>query len=331
MKRNLFIALAALVICSSCGEIDYLSENEQELAQLTAEYENAKYQEEKSKGEDDFEKVETAAAESEVKSIMSEYAVELMNRPAVAKEKVMRTAYRTVASIVGVFKVNTCGSYKELMVHIDCEDSREDSGTWGNVGASRVDGNGNVDLQFCLTSANRYYPGGVFLVDHINYSMGFTQGYYSYVRNMAVFVRHHDTEDNKPSNYARSTDDFYNIKENYSGYTQIGTDVTLAWGFPAEFALCELGSVYHPGGIDYGLLTPEAAATGGIYFDDEDNNNKNWFQRYTAGTTLNTPSADRVRQLFGVTCTINTNYSISLSTDPKFSKNNIYYAPRLIF
>lgn len=35
MKRNIFIALAAFAICSSCSDSYYLPETEQDLAQLS--------------------------------------------------------------------------------------------------------------------------------------------------------------------------------------------------------------------------------------------------------------------------------------------------------
>ena len=45
MKRNIFIALAAFVICSSCSDGYYLAETEQDLAQLNSEYDDVKAKE----------------------------------------------------------------------------------------------------------------------------------------------------------------------------------------------------------------------------------------------------------------------------------------------
>lgn len=42
MKRNIFIALAAFAICSSCSDSYYLPETEQDLAQLNSEYDDVK-------------------------------------------------------------------------------------------------------------------------------------------------------------------------------------------------------------------------------------------------------------------------------------------------
>lgn len=41
MKRNIFIALAAFAICSSCSDNYYLPETEQDLAQLNSEYDDS--------------------------------------------------------------------------------------------------------------------------------------------------------------------------------------------------------------------------------------------------------------------------------------------------
>lgn len=327
MKRNIFIALAALTICSSCSDSYYLSETEQDLAQLSSEYDNTKLNEE----EDEGEKIETLASEEEINASMDEYKTMLMNRTSVAKERVMRTAYAAVTDVVGVFKINSCGTYKELRISMDCEDRRDNSYTTGNVGATYIE-NGNVNMMFCLTNANRYYPGGVLLVDHINYSRSYTQGLYTQYVDMDVFVYHHDSEDKNPSNYVFSDDSRYNHKSLIKGYANIGDDVTLAWGFPQYLRAIELGSHYGAPGIQYGLLSTTNAATGTIHCDDEDSNNKNWMQRYKRGTTLdNSFNADIALKEYGVTSNGNTTYSVSLSTDTKFSKNNPYHASRLLF
>lgn len=254
-----------------------------------------------------------------------------MNRESVAKERVMRTAYAAATNVVGVFKISSCGTYKELRISMDCEDKRDNSYTTGNVGATYIE-NGNVNFVFCLTNANRYYPGGVLLVDHINYSLPLTQGIYTKARNIDVFVYHHDAEDNNPSNNVFSGDERYSDKSGIKGYAEIDRDVTLAWGFPPYLAApqFDLGTYYGAPGIQYGLLSTTAAATGTIHCDDEDSNNKNWMQRYKQGSTLdNGFNADIALKEYGVTSNGNTTYSVSLSTDTKFSKNNMYHAPLL--
>lgn len=323
MKRNIFIALAALAICSSCSDNYYLSETEQDLAQLSSEYDSAKLNEE----EDEGEKIETLASEEEIEASMDEYKTMLMNRASVAKERVMRTAYAVSTPPVGVFKIGSCGSYKELRISMDCEDKRDNSHITGNVGASYIE-NGNVNMMFCLTDANRYYPGGVLLVDHINYNRSYSKDGFGQTIDLDVFVRHHDTEDNNPSNYVFSQDDKYNDKTKIKGYAKIDNDVTLAWAFPRYLTHLQISSYYGAPGIDYGLLTPAQTATGTIYCDDEDSRNKNWIQRYLNGTTLDNSFNDYYAlKEYGVTANENTTYSICLSTDTKFVKNNFYHAP----
>lgn len=325
MKKNIFIALAALVICSSCNDNYYLSETEQDLAQLSSEYDDAKLNEE----EDEGEKIETLASEDEIKASMDEYKTMLMNRASVAKERVTRTAYATTTNVVGVFKINSCGSYKELKISMDCEDKRDNSHITGNVGASYIE-NGNVNMVFCLTDASRYYPGGVLLVDNINYNRTYVYNDFGRRVDLDVFVRHHDTEDNNPSNSVFSDNGDYDHKTKIKGYSKIDDDVTLAWAFPRYLTQMEFGTYYGARGINYGLLTPANTATGTIYCDDEDSRNKNWIQRYLNGTTLDNGFNDSTAlREYGVTANENTTYSVCLSTDTKFSKNNIYHAPIL--
>lgn len=330
MKNYLFMAVAALAMCSSCSESNYLPDTEQELAKLDGEYEAMKYKEEKIVGEDGPEKIETSADDLKLQASMENYVVELMNRSSVAKEKVMRTAYSSTTPVVGVFKISTCGTFKELEVGLDCEDHNEDSRISGNVGASYVDGNGNARLIFCLTNVNRYYPGGVLLVDHINYSIPLGTGSRTEMRQLDVVVRHHDLEDNKPANYVTSGNVDYNDKSKLGGYTKIDNDATLAWGFPPYFSSFTQAVYYGPSQIAYGLLTTNLAATGTIYLDDEDNNNANWIKKYKLGSSLdNSFTVDNAWTQCGISASINTTYSVSLSTDAKFSQNNIYYASRI--
>lgn len=217
----------------------------------------------------------------------------------------------------------------DFLLEMDCEDKRDNSYTTGNVGATYIE-NGNVNFVFCLTNASRYYPGGVLLVDHINYNLTLTQEYRRENRQMDVIVCHHDAEDNNPSNYVEGNDNLYNSKASLGGYTKIDDDVTLAWGFPSNGSSFSIANYFGPAGIQYGLLSTTNAATGTIHCDDEDSNNKNWVQRYNLGYTLDNSFNESVAlNDFGITENGNTTYSVSLSTDAKFSKNNRFYPSRL--
>lgn len=187
---------------------------------------------------------------------------------------------------------------------------------------------GNVNFVFCLTNASRFYPGGVLLVDHINYNETFTQGYTTQARKIDVIVRHHDTEDSDPRNRIETSDERYT--DNLKGYSSVDGNVTLAWGFPS-MPLFNLASYVGPVGIQYGLLSTTQAATGTIRCDDEDKKNKNWIQRYNVGYTLD-DSFNEAKALgdFGITANGNTTYSVSLSTDAKFKNNNRFFPQSFI-
>lgn len=306
-KGSAFIGLFSLALLSSCGESSSLLDNEQELNVLTRSYELAA-------PDEDGEKIETRADPDTIQAIMDAYVTDMMNRDAVAKEKVMRSAY-SENNLVGVFKVGSCGNYKELEILVDCEDRNGKSNTSGNVGDTYADGNENIRLKFCLVEANRYYPGGVLLIDR-------TPSCPYNLEN--IVVRGHDVEDSGQRNVVSGTDLYYSNNDNLSHWlTQVGRNVDLAWGFPKGDPL------YHPVGpvskINYGLLSGLGASTGTIHFDDEDKKNKNFMQLWSYGT-FQKDLGDGLHTAYGIVADKNTTYNVSVSTDTKFYRNNIYYA-----
>lgn len=326
MKKNFFIALAALMICGSCSDESYLPGNEKELADLNGEYETMKYHTEKFEGEDDLEKIETSADEATIKASMDEYVTELMNRTATAKERVMRSTYSATTNVVGVFKVGSCGTFKELYVALDCEDTKEGTFISGEVGDSFVDGAGNLNFHFCLVDANRYYPGGVFLVNHVNYAI-------LHMNSWDAVVRHHDSDDKNPQNKVSGTHPEFTRPEDIVGYAKIDRNATLAWMFPdkmlhptrLELSRNNIG-FGAPGNIKYGLLTSDNAASGYINVDDEDSGNTNWIKRYKGGYTLdNKFDARLAADNCGIYADKNTVYNVSVSTHPNFSENNFFW------
>lgn len=306
-QKNFFVGLLTIAVFSSCSENSCLLDNEQELGVLTRSYEASILDE-------DSAKVETRADDATIQAIMDAYVTDIMNSDAVAKQKVMRAVY-SENNLVAVFKVGSCGNYQELEIHVDCEDRRGKSNTKGNVGDTNVDGNENVNLKFCLVEANRYYPGGVLLIDR-------TPSCPYNLEN--IVVRGHDTEDNNEKNSVKSTHSYYNNNDNLSHWlTQVGRNVNLAWGFPKGDPL------YYPVGpaskINYGLLSAVGASTGTIYFDDEDSNNKNFLQLWHRGT-FDKDLGEGLHASYGIDADKNTTYNVSVSTDTKFYRNNIYYA-----
>lgn len=309
-KKRFFIGLFTIAIFSSCSESSYLLDNEQELDVLTRSYEALVLSE-------DSAKIETRADRDTIQAIMDAYVTEMMNRNAVAKEKVMRTAYSTTNNLVAVFKVGSCGSYKELEIIVDCEDRKGKSNTNGNVGDTYVDGNENVHLKFCLVEANRYYPGGVLLIDRPS----------ACPHNLEqILVRGHDTEDSAERNSVVCNHLDYDTPAKISTwFTQIGRNVNLAWGFP-NFGDPLYPAIGPASGIKYGLLSNGAASTGTIYFDDEDSSNKNFLQLWSYGVSSPKDYPDGYHSNWGITVDKNTKYSVSVSTDTKFHRNNIYKA-----
>lgn len=306
-KRNFFVGVLTMAVLASCGENSGLMDNEEELNALTRSYEVAV-------SDEDSLKIETRADQATIQAIMDAYVTDIMNRDAIAKEKVMRAAY-SENNLVAVFKVGSCGSYKELEITVDCEDRRGKSSTSGNVGDTYVDGNENVHLKFCLVEANRYYPGGVLLIDRTPSSPYNLEN---------IVVRGHDTEDSAEHNIVGGTHMEYDTKEEVSKWlTQVGKNVNLAWGFPKGDPL------YYPvgpvSGIKYGLLSAQGASTGTIFFDDEDSSNKNFLQLWHGGT-FDKDLGEGFQTSYGIDAYKNTLYNVSVSTDTKFYRNNIYYA-----
>lgn len=307
-KGSAFIGLFSLALLSSCGESSSLLDNEQELNVLTRSYELAA-------PDEDGEKIETRADPDTIQAIMDAYVTDMMNRDAVAKEKVMRSAY-SENNLVGVFKVGSCGNYKELEILVDCEDRNGKSNTSGNVGDTYADGNENIRLKFCLVEANRYYPGGVLLIDRPSASP----------HNLErIVVREHDTEDKNEKNEVITTHPDYDTNDKLSSWlTKVGRNVTLAWGFPmlGDPQDYPLGPV---SGIKYGLLSGLGASTGTIHFDDEDKNNKNFMQLWSYGT-FQKDLGDGLHTAYGIVADKNTTYNVSVSTDSKFFQKNLYCA-----
>lgn len=322
MKKHLLFAFLGALACYSCSNSYDLLENDAELAKVTEDYETLTRA---ITTDGDSVKAETIADEQTIQATMDEYVTALMNNPAIAKQKVMRTLYSTPCDVVGVFKVGSCGVYKELSVSIDAEDTRQSSKTKGSVGDSFVDGNGNVRFKFCLTESSQYYPGGVFLVDHIDY----TQAYGGKESTMQVVVRYHDCDDKRPDNNVSTSDTRYDTLEKISrGFTQIDRNAALAWGFPSQFKVPVVGSAYFgpKSRIQYGVLAgSENAVSGGIYIDDEDSDNKNWARVYV-DLVLRETMTERNYPEYGMVVDGNTWYNLTLSTDyDRFVKLNNYY------
>lgn len=322
MRKQLLFAFLGTLACYSCSNSYDLLENDLELAKASADYELTTRA---IREETDTVKIETIADEQAIQTVMDEYVTQLMNNPSIAKEKVMRTLYNATCDVVGVFKVGSCGVYKELLLNIDAEDTRQNSKTSGSVGDSYVDGNGNANFKFCLTEASQFYPGGVFLLDHIDYA----PSYGGEKATMQVMVRYHDCDDKHTKNKVVSGDSRYDTTAKISnGFTQIDKNAALAWAFPSQFRVPFVCSSYFgpKSRINYGVLSGSTnAISGKIYIDDEDTDNTNWARVYVnLALSSVLPQGDYPE--YGINIGENTYYNITLSTDvSRFVGLNNYY------
>lgn len=193
MKKIIFLCFCAFFAsCSSDEELQNMGTNEEELANMTNDYELVL----KGYSFDDLNKEkdeltpttqeETIAEPWLIKAIQDSISqLQFSNNR-------MRTdagAYTRALAMEGVFKYETCGGYREFVYLMDCEDGGDTYST-GNIGATRVDGNGNVEFHFCVIPAD-YASGGLlafyqpsFPTDHIY-----------------VVKRHHDNEDHSNTNH----------------------------------------------------------------------------------------------------------------------------------
>lgn len=327
MRKQLLFAFLG-VLTFSCSNSYDLLENDMELAKASEDYELTTRA---IVTDEDSAKIETIADAETIQATMDEYVTQLMNNPAIAKQKVMRTLYSTTCDVVGVFKVGSCGIYKELELNMDAEDTRQDSRKIGNTGDSYVDGNGNIRFKFCLTEASQFYPGGVFLLDHIDYAPSYGG---SWNGTMQVVVRYHDCDDKHTKNKVVTCGDtrYNDIKKLSKGFTQINTNAALAWAFPSQFKVPSVCSAYFgPKSLkNYGVLSGSTISrTGQLYVDDEDKNNTNWAKLYqNLALTMDMARGDYPE--YGLHITDNTYYDITVSTDyNRFVTLNNYYPIKL--
>ncbi|WP_455586093.1 hypothetical protein [Bacteroides sp.] len=298
---NFLFMLCGMAVVSSCSESNLLGDNEMALMEMNQTYELSETNLKELDDEDDGPKIETIADEAAIKESMDSYIAEVMNRQSNAKEKVSRNA-SGLMGLVGVFKVGSCGSYKELEIKLDCEDRKSISRITGKVGDSSVDGSGNVSFRFCLTEANRYYPGSVLLIDDYSYT------------SQAV-LRHHDVEDKNPNNIVL-IGGFEQVDRLPGKFTSVTKeDAVLAWGFQGGRSLdTPVGPAY----IQYGLVVFSNMACGRILTDDEDKNNKNWVKVLEKGVYTDYPNREGSEKN-GIILGGNTEYCIGLSTEHSFT------------
>lgn len=205
MKKIIFLCFCALLAsCASDEDLQDINTNEKELANMINDYElvlKGYSLDELKKEKDELTPTtqeETVAEPWLIKAIQDSIAkIQLSYNNRTRTEA---GAYTRAVAMEGVFKYETCGSYREFVYLMDCEDGGDTHST-GNIGTTRVDGNGNVEFHFCVIPAD-YVTGGV---------LAFYQPTYFY-DDLWVVKRHHDNEDHSNTNH---------IKDN-AGLTSFG-------------------------------------------------------------------------------------------------------------
>lgn len=291
MKEKLLILGAMVALCCSCAGNSVLLDTESELNGLNNEYELGTLE-----VSDNGLKCETLGDEDSIQVLKDNYIAEIMGRMEVAKEKVMRTAYGATSPRVGVFRVGSCGNYKYLSIKIDCENGNSKTSVSGNVGDTYVDGGDNMRLEFCMVDAGFRYPGGVFLFEDVP------------LETMTL-VRYHDTEDGGHNGVWSDNPNYYDVMH-ISGMSKLDSNATLAWNINRN--MTKWGDIpVGPAGINYGVIAPAEMASGNLYFDDEDHNNKNWAQVWLGPQNQYEPHGT----YYGVQLDRNTRYHVCLNTD----------------
>jgi len=291
MKEKLLVLGAIVALCYSCAGSSVLLDTESELNGLNNEYELGILE-----ASDNGLKCETSGDEDSIQMLKDNYIAEIMGRMEVAKEKVMRTAYGSASPRVGVFRVGSCGNYKYLSIKIDCENGNSKTSVSGNVGNTYVDGGDNMRLEFCMVDAGFRYPGGVFLFEDVP------------LESFTV-VRYHDSEDGG-HNGVWSDDPNYSDVMHISGMSKLDSNATLAWNIDRN--MNKWGDIpMGPVGINYGVISLPTMASGNLYFDDEDHNNKNWAQLWFGHQFQSNLSG----KYHGIEMDRNTRYYVCLNTD----------------
>lgn len=195
----------------------------------------------------------------EVSSASLDHALKI--RHELDKSCSKQTTYlKSAGNTVGVIKDGTCGSYKELMVFMDCEDSGAASSESGYNGDCGRDSNGNITLRFCVVN------GAYFNRTNSNYAVldlsaagsGWPTGV-SKVQNWMYNENHR--------NRNACTLEGVNNMNKVIGTTVVSSDGTL------------LGYYYYPSSnytsfpplnISYGVFGSFGANQGTIFSDNED-------------------------------------------------------------
>ena len=272
MKKIIFLCFCALLAsCSSDEELQDISTNNEELANMINDYEIVLkgYSLDELKKEKN-ESTPTTQEETDAEPWLIdalEKASEETKTSNFGKVRSEAKAYTSIAKIAGVFKINSCGSYREFVYHMDCEDGG-DTKSIGDIGATYVDGNGNVTFHFCLVPVGNYEGGALLL--H-NYTWTPEEG------DVDVVLRHHDNEDHNNKNHIVNNGGLTS-----TGISRFDKNTEFYWRFSNNptYTLTGFGVLSKP---EQGPVLPHQ-----LFIDDENGKNANtatlWMHRAKKNT-----------------------------------------------
>lgn len=300
--KNLFAVMGLSMLFYSCSQDGLLSLDEKDM--LSAELENVVEQfEESIKDEQTPTTQAEAFASTEELSVIRDSLRNVSSAYMSSKMRVSAVSDGTDFGTpkVGVFKVSSCGDYREFVYLMDCEDGGWSS-TEGKVGTTFADGNKNIKFHFCLVPTLDY-NGGVLLLS--------TYQWHPSHGNVDVVERYHDNEDNKNTNNVESSGGGPVINNSYPGHCRFSENTAFTWRFSERKTANLL--------INYGVLTNSFTTEDGrINIDDENGNNGNsahlWRHKSSDGT-LTERNLDSKERFRGITHSENTVYHIRIEYD----------------
>ena len=192
MKKIIFLCFCALLAsCTSDEDLQDINTNEKELANMINDYElvlKGYSLDELKKEKDELTPTtqeETVAEPWLIKAIQDSIAqIQFSYND---RTRTDAGAYTRAVAMEGVFKYETCGGYREFVYLMDCEDGGDTHSS--GIGATRVDGNGNVEFHFCVIPASLSPRGGTLVF------------YQPDIKKHTVILRHHDNEDHNNKNH----------------------------------------------------------------------------------------------------------------------------------
>lgn len=190
---------------------------------------------------------------------------------------------------VGVFNAGSCSSYREFVYLMDCED-----GGWtyseGNIGASSVDGNGNVVFKFCLVDPGDY-GGGALLLTTYRWAPGHGA--------IDIVERYHDNEDSNNKNEIRDNGGLWD-----TGASVFTENTLFVWRYAEKRTNLP---------IRYGVLsdTPIPVLPSRIHIDDQNQRNSNYARLFRYGTSEPEGPHDLGQGYNGMATSDNTTYGIA--------------------